>query len=170
VFKEELREQWDIMTEDEQMSISHLCNFFCSLHALVHMADVCSKTLVETDNLTFDEAPILEKSFKKANESGSVRLVRTCCKAFAKGADDKNGQFKPFSTYVQGMLKENGLQSIPLERFRGNRFNVLFRNAGAVFFLKDEIKNFLDLESSNRLLAAVSMISTHLNILLVVKL
>ena len=68
------------------------------------------------------------------------------------------------------MLKENGLKSIPLERFRGNRFNVLFRNAGAVFFLKDEIKNFLDLESSNRLLAAVSMISTHLNILLVVKL
>ena len=81
VFKEELGEQWDAMTEDEQMSISHLCNFFCSLHALVHMADVCSKTLVETDNLTFDEAPNLEKSFKKANESGSVRLVRTCCKA-----------------------------------------------------------------------------------------
>ena len=155
VFKEELGEQWDAMTEEEQLSVSQLCNFFCSLHALVHMADTCSKTLVESDNATFDEAPILDKTFKKANESGSVRLVRTCCKAFAKGADEKNGQFQQFSTYVQVMLKENGLNSIPLEPFRGNRFNILFRNAGAVFFLKEEIKRFLDLESSNRLLAAV---------------
>lgn len=80
------------------MSISHLCTFVCPLHVLVHIADVCSKTLNEIDNLTFHEAPILETYFKKANASGSVRLVRRCCKVF----DDKNGQYKPFSTYVQG--------------------------------------------------------------------
>jgi len=42
----------DVMTEDEEMSIIHVCDFFRSLHALVHMADICSKTLVEIDNLT----------------------------------------------------------------------------------------------------------------------
>ena len=100
---------------------------------------------------------------KKTNsEPGSVPLVRTCCKAFARGGealarggDEKNGQFCSFNIYIQDTLKRYMFQSIPLERFRGNRFNILFRNAGVVFFLKDKLYSFLELGHSNRLLKTV---------------
>ena len=47
------------------------------------------------------------------------------------------------------------MKTVPLERFRENRFNILFRNAASVFCMKDQILSFHDSESSNRLLAAV---------------
>ena len=155
IIKEDLGDHWDDLSTEEQTSVSNLCNFFCSLHALVHMAEICSKALIEFENEPFDDPPILDKSFKKSYEPGSVRLVRTCCKTFARGGDEKNGQFCNFSSYIQDMLRENKFHSIPLERFRGNRFNILFRNAGVVFFLKDKLGSFLELEHSNRLLQAV---------------
>lgn len=43
VLKEDLGENWNIKSAEEQMSISKLCNVFCSLHALVHMAETCDK-------------------------------------------------------------------------------------------------------------------------------
>ncbi|XP_053392120.1 uncharacterized protein LOC128554835 [Mercenaria mercenaria] len=153
VLKEDLGEQWDTMTNEEQLSISRLCNFFCSLHALVHMAETCSKSLVEYEKNI--DAPILDISFKKETESGTVRLIRTTCKSFSKGGDEKNGQFLNFETYAKDFLKENGFRGVPLERFRGNRFNILFRNAAYVYFLKDQLQGYLRIESSNRLLAAV---------------
>ena len=119
------------------------------------MAETCSKALVELENYLFEGVPILDKSFKKTSDPGSVRLVRTCCKTFARGGDKKNGRFCSFSTYIQELLRENKCQSIPLERCRGNRFNILFRNAGVVFFLNDKLGRLLELEHSNRLLQAV---------------
>lgn len=81
VIQTDLGEQWDNMFEDEQLSISRLCNFSCSLHALVHMADICAKTFVELDKYMFNDPPIYDSSFRKITETGNVRLVRTCiCK------------------------------------------------------------------------------------------
>ncbi|WAQ97662.1 hypothetical protein MAR_030352 [Mya arenaria] len=51
---------------------------------------------------------------------------------------------------------ENGLRSVPLERFRGSRFNILFRNAANVFFLEHQIRTYLAIEHSNRLLASIN--------------
>ena len=93
IIKEGLGNHWDDMSIEEQTSVRKLCNFFCSLHALVHMAEICSSVLVELENDLFDDAPILDKSFKKNSEPGSVRLVRTCCKAFARRGDEKMDSF-----------------------------------------------------------------------------
>ncbi|WAR00569.1 SPIN4-like protein [Mya arenaria] len=101
------------------------------------------------------EAPILDPTFKNSAEPGTVRLVRTACKAFSKGGDEKNGQYLTFQTYSKDFLRENGFRGVPLERFRGNRFNILFRNAAALFFLKDKLQSYLSIEHSNRLLASV---------------
>ncbi|WAQ95042.1 SPIN3-like protein [Mya arenaria] len=155
VLKEDLGEEWDNMSEEEQLSISKLCNFFCSLHTLVHMAETASKALIEYEVDTGREAPILDPTFKNSAEPGTVRLVRTACKAFSKGGDEKNGQYLTFQTYSKDFLRENGFRGVPLERFRGNRFNILFRNAAALFFLKDKLQSYLSIEHSNRLLASV---------------
>ena len=32
--------------------------------------------------------------FANKNESGAVRLVRTCCKCLSRGGDEKSGRYK----------------------------------------------------------------------------
>jgi hypothetical protein len=81
--------------------------------------------------------------------------VRTACKAFSKGGDEKNGQYLNFHTYCKEFLYEKKFRTMPLERFRGNRFNILFRNAASIFFLKDKLQEYLNIEHSNKLLASV---------------
>ena len=63
IIREDLGDHWDDMSTEEQTSVSKLCNFFCSIHALVHMAETCSKSLVELKNYLFDDAPILDIFF-----------------------------------------------------------------------------------------------------------
>ena len=63
IIREDPGDQWDDMPTEAQTSVSKLCHLFCSLHALLHMAETCSKSLVELENDLFDDAPILDKSF-----------------------------------------------------------------------------------------------------------
>lgn len=44
---------------------------------------------------------------------------------------------------------------MPIERFRGNRFNILFSNAASVYFLISKLKEFLQGNDTNRLLKSV---------------
>lgn len=149
-------DNYEHLTEDERRSMGKLCNFFCGLHALVHMADTASSCLIETDKIVFGEkAPIFDASFSKKSEPGTTRLVRTTCKAFAEGGDEKSGCYGSFLEFVRPSLKENGFRSLPLERFRGNRFNILFMNAARTFFLAEDIIKYLESGADNRLLKAV---------------
>lgn len=109
---EVLREQlpWNDMSDDEKTKLSRLCNFFCSLHVLVHLVEAAEKSLVETENVIFEsKPPIFDPSFKKGNESGTTRLVRTSSKAFSRGGDEKNGAHGQFMVLVSDYLKEKGL-------------------------------------------------------------
>ena len=156
VLKETMGEAWDGMSSVEQLAFSKLCNFFCGLHVLVHFADAASIAMKETDKGFFgDNQPICNKTFLKANESGTARLVRTACKAFARGADEKNGVHAPFQAHIKSFLDENKMKSIPLVPYRGNRFNILFENAGNVFFLSPHMSDFLQGYQNNMLLTAV---------------
>jgi len=44
---------------------------------------------------------------------------------------------------------------LPIERLRGNRFNILFSNAAGVYFLISKLKEFLQRNDTNRLLKSV---------------
>ena len=97
VIKESMGAAWDNMSLEEQLVCSRLCNFFCGLHVLVHFADAASISMKENDKGFFGEnQPIHNKSFLKSNESGSARLIRTACKAFARGADEKKESMHNF--------------------------------------------------------------------------
>ena len=156
ILKEDLGDAWEELTPIEQLSVSTLCNFFCGLHVLVHIAEAASSALLQSENASFeDNAPILDSSFKKSGESGSVRLIRTGSKAFSCGGDEKNGIHGDFSVYVQEFLKENGMSSVPIQRFRGNRFNILFTNAACIFFMSSKMHDYLNGCASNRLLKSI---------------
>jgi hypothetical protein len=82
-------DNYDSLTDSERTGLEGLCNFFCGLHVLVHMAETASSCLKEVEMLFFDNAPpIWNPSFKSA-EPGGTRLVRTTCKALTNGGDDK---------------------------------------------------------------------------------
>ena len=74
-------ENSDSMSEAQQLSLGKRCNFFCGLHALVHLAEGASSAAMEADNgFLGEQLPIMDGSFLKAKEPGATRLIRTACK------------------------------------------------------------------------------------------
>ncbi|XP_053372789.1 uncharacterized protein LOC128546365 [Mercenaria mercenaria] len=150
---------YHLFTEEEKSSLESLNNYFCGLHALVNYAETAQKCLVQLEtNIFDDETPIYDKSFRKSDEPGTCRLVRTASKAFGEGsgADEKSGCQGSFRTFSKDFLQENGLKSMPLKSYRGSRFNILFNNAATLFFLHEKMLEFLQsFGAENRLLKAV---------------
>ena len=66
----------------------------------------------------------------RKSESKTVRLIRTACKAFSKHGCEQNGVYQSFTTYL---LSNNIIKNL-LVSFRGNRFNILFYDAGALYY------------------------------------
>ncbi|WAR06273.1 hypothetical protein MAR_021642 [Mya arenaria] len=88
----------------------------------------------------------------------SMNTLQYMTRAFRKhptGGDEKSGVHGSFSAYLHDFLNQHKLQSVPLERFRGNRFNILFSSAACVYFLAEEMKEFLEISADNRFLQAV---------------
>jgi hypothetical protein len=81
-------------------------NFFCGLHALVHIAKTAAKSLLEVENILFEsEAQTFDQSFGMKQEAGSVQLIRTTSKGFSCGGDEKSGVNGQFNLFVKDFLK-----------------------------------------------------------------
>uniref|UniRef100_A0A8W8L2R4 Uncharacterized protein n=1 Tax=Magallana gigas TaxID=29159 RepID=A0A8W8L2R4_MAGGI len=153
----ELMTNWNELSDEDQRSASSLLNFFCGLHSLVHFAEACNISLAEAEKGFFEDSPpIFDKSFLQLKEAGTTRLIRTACKALSRGGDEKSGRFRDFSNFIDEFLRQNSLQTNPLQPFHGNRFNVLFESSSAVFFLHEKIQEFLEGNKDNKLLRAVA--------------
>ena len=125
--------KWDSMSDTEQQSMSQMYNFFCGMHLIVNMAETIAESLKLFEKAHMDDTQQSEV------ESGTIRLVRTACKAFEKRGNEKSGYPLQFNTY----LNKHGIERNPLIHFRGNRFNVIFANGGRVYYLHQHIVNFL---------------------------
>ena len=148
-------DSWEQMTPDEQGSISTLNNFFCGMHVVVGMADTASSVLLRWESMHFDRSvgAAVSCAFVKKSESGVVRLVRTACKALCKHGSEQSGVYQAFTSY----LASNGIKRNPLASFRGNRFNILFYDAGVLYYISDFVKSFFQnvWQTPNQLLRAV---------------
>ena len=149
-------DNWDELTTAEQDHFSSLNNFFCGMHVLVGMADTTSSSLLTWEKTHFETpvgAAAAIHGVNQTSESGIIRLVRTACKALGRHGNEQSGVYQPFTTF----LKSNNILRNPLAPFRGNRFNILFYDAGVVYYLSTLIKTFfLDVwQTPNKLLRAV---------------
>ena len=92
-------------------------------------------------------------SYAQKHESGTVWLIRTACKALSKHGCEQSDVFQAFTSY----LKLNGVKRNPLATFKGNRFNILFYDAGALFYIAPLVKSFFGnvWQTPNQLLRAV---------------
>ena len=68
--------------------------------------------------------------YSKNGESGTLRLIRTLCKAVQQRGGEKSGRMVDFDL----SLEEDGITGNPLAQFKGNRFNIIFYNAGIVYY------------------------------------
>lgn len=84
--------------------------------------------------------------------TGTIGLIRMCCKAFAKGADEQSGLYGPFRTH----MNELG-DNINFIRYRHNRFNIFFLLGHITYHHRHNILNFLENVHgmSNRLLSTI---------------
>ena len=144
------------MTTEEQLEVEKMNNFFCGMHFMIAMADQADKTLKEWEKLQFDGEKVgaaAMPGIATGYESGTIRLVRTVCKAVEKHGSEQVGCSFPFSEY----LKTPGIEKVPLSSFKGNRFNNVLHNAAGVYFLNEHVKVFLEsiYGTRNRLLQAV---------------
>ena len=135
---------WDQLQENEKLSMTQMHNFYCGMHLVVNMAEHTSEALKLIER-NYDSHST--HVFTNESEPGTIRLIRTVCKAFQRRGD---GCPLQFSSY----LKRKGLAKNPLIHFRGNRFNA---NGARVYYLRDQISDFLQnvWGTPNRLLKAV---------------
>ena len=153
----EVVENWEGMSEEQQTGIMKLNNFFCGLHFMVALADCASEALLEAERCLLEKgekvgAQKVAPSFCSVKESGTVRLIRTACNAVHKHGSQKAGVHIYFAQY----LRDEGVNSMPLASFQGNRFNIIFYDAAGIYFLHEKLKVFLEsYGAKNQLLTAV---------------
>lgn len=87
----------------------------------------------------------------KMSLSGTQRLIRTACKGFHHKGSQQCGNLVLFRTF----LKKKGIHTIPLARFVGNRFNVVFYDAAGIYYLREEFIKTVQGSGANLLLKAV---------------
>jgi len=109
-----------------------------------------AETVSETIHL-FEKAH--HEDVSENTEAGTIRLIRTACKAFERRGNEKSGCAVQFHTY----LRHLGITSVHLAHFRGNRFNIIFLNGARVFYLHRYMIEFLTKVwgPQNKLLKAV---------------
>ena len=81
------------------MEISTLNNFFCGLHLLVGMADTASSTLLRLEASNMQLVRSSSAVLPQKSESGTVRLIRTACKALSKHGSEQTGVYQPLMAF-----------------------------------------------------------------------
>ena len=147
---------WSELNEAQQAKLANMNDFFCGLHFIVGMADQAEAALKVFDTLLCGDEKVGSLKTKRVfskGESGTLRLIRTCCKAVQAKGCEKSGRAVQFLTFLQS---EKGIEHIPLAPFRGNRFNITFYNGCGIYFLISHLLEFFKhVHSENRLLGAV---------------
>ena len=91
-------QNWDSMSSSEQSTLAQMHHFYCAMHLVVNMAEHSSESLKLTEQ-NYDQ-PTTHAVYA-TNEPGSIRLIRTACKAFERRGDEKSGCPLQFAAYLK---------------------------------------------------------------------
>ena len=150
---------WRDISDDDKQAMSSMHNLFCGMHYVVNMAETVSEALKLYEKLYLNgglagAALLAQNPAKNSTEAGAVRLIRTACKALERHGSEQSGYPEDFAAF----LASHGVSRVPLDSFRGNRFNILFHNAAGLYFLRNHASSFLSsvFDRPNLLLQAVA--------------
>ena len=150
----EIIEGWEDLGDEERNNLKKVNEFFCGLHYVVGLADQAESCLKSFEKLVYGSRLVgsLAHGSYSIGESGTLRLIRTLCKAVQERGCEKSGRMVDFAL----ALEDKGISKNPLIQFKGNRFNVLFYNAGIVYYLYEHCTDFfIEVLDENKLLSAV---------------
>ena len=126
---------WDSVATEERKRLCQVNNFYCERHYNYRrLGRASARKAWEKAHLEILEP---QQGFR-SNESCTVRLITTVCKALEAHCNDQSGSATQFRAY----LTAHGVGTIPLARFVGNCLNIHFLNAGDVYYLRDRIEYF----------------------------
>ena len=146
---------WNNLSKEQQVELHQMNNFFCGLHFLVAMADTASECLKGWERLHCESGAGPQQVYSTdANEPDTVRLVRIVCKAVHKYGSEKAGCYSSFMQH----LRSQGITTLPLAAFRGNRFNIIFYDGAGLYYVHSHLVYFFRhvYGTPNHLLQAVS--------------
>ena len=145
----EVIEHWETLPEEVKTSAAEFGTFYCRMHPLINFAEEINRTLKAFEDICTDGKGT-QALF--SGESGATRLVRTASKAFHHRGSDKCGVEDSFTAYLE---HEYDVKN-HLVHYVGNRANIIFEGASALYFHIDHIVNFVGLlPDPNLLLKAV---------------
>ena len=123
------------------------------MHVIVGLADTAAAVLSEWEKVCCDLIITSPHVMVNKSEPGTIRLIRTACKAYSRHGSEKSGVYQHFTEF----LKINNVPRNPLASFRGNRFNIVFYDAGALYHIAPLAENFLKdvWQTPNQLLKAI---------------
>ena len=148
------REDWQALTNEQKHRLCEVNDLYCGLHYLVGLAENAEQALKIWEGIIATQ-PLgaMAKGFRSSKgESGTQRLIRTSVKAFEEHGCEASGVMGPFDNFLAG----KGI-SCKLKPFRGNRFNILFEDGGAVYYHHDHMTDFIlkNCPNPNQLIKAV---------------
>ena len=87
-----VKKDWNELASEVQEKIAKMHFFYCVMHVLLHFAELDNFSIMEAEGAHFNgQIPIHDVRYSKKTESGTLRLIRTACKAFAFGGGLKAG-------------------------------------------------------------------------------
>ena len=131
-------ENWEQLSDAQKEQLGEMGNFFCKLHLLANFASETDKVLNSFEKMVLSSEYETVFAFNNNKESCVSRLIRTSCKAFHVRGSDECGVAPFFNSFLAG----SGQKSFFVP-FIGNRFNILFYNAAALYFHHESITSFL---------------------------
>ena len=108
-------------------------DFYCSLHFLVALGDQAEASWKVWESFLTEyvtKVGSLAHGGYSVGDSGTLQLVKSVCKSVKERGCEKSGRMVDFATFLK---EKYGLNEIPLYRFLGNRFNIIFLYGAGVF-------------------------------------
>ncbi|XP_066287444.1 myosin-9-like [Branchiostoma lanceolatum] len=154
--------EWDSLDDESRHKCSQVHDFYCGLHLLTNMAEYAEKALKGWEESVAEKATLGRFKTKEflhwgGNESRTQLMVRSACNLLQPHG---NESMATYHEQWEAFLRESGRKSA-LSPFRGERFNIIFHNGGALYYHMSDIKEFYECYvtaqdlAGNRLLRAV---------------
>lgn len=138
------------LSADEVSKVVRMNKLFCGMHAIIGMANVCKDALKEFENVAASE---LVTSGYQTGNARVFDILMAISKAFTRAHSYQKGGVVDFwESYLCNKGFKNHIISL-----RGKQINVLYVIAGAAYYHREHIKEFLenDCIQTGKLLQAI---------------
>jgi hypothetical protein len=126
------------MDNNQKERLTKLHSFYCGLHVLCNMGTIAAKSLLTFEEIALAEgAKISSHAFNKGN-ARTFDLIFEVSQAMTRTGNQRSGCASNWEDFLAQTNEKNLIES-----FLHHRFNIVFVDAGAIFYHRNHILEFL---------------------------